>query len=127
MALIELKNICKSYPLDGFTLNILKKISLSIEQGEFVAIMGPSGSGKSTLMNILGCLDKPSSGQYILDGRNVEKLSADELAAIRNQKIGFVFRDLTCCRAPRLWKMWSCRWFIPTCRRKKGNGGRKKL
>lgn len=76
MALIELKNICKSYPLDGFTLNILKKISLSIEQGEFVAIMGPSGSGKSTLMNILGCLDKPSSGQYILDGRNVEKLSA---------------------------------------------------
>lgn len=72
MALIELKNICKSYPLDGFTLNILKKISLSIEQGEFVAIMGPSGSGKSTLMNILGCLDKPSSGQYILDGRNVE-------------------------------------------------------
>lgn len=92
MALIELKNICKSYPLDGFTLNILKKISLSIEQGEFVAIMGPSGSGKSTLMNILGCLDKPSSGQYILDGRNVEKLSADELAAIRNQKIGFVFQ-----------------------------------
>lgn len=92
MALIELKNICKSYPLDGFTLNILKKISLSIEQGEFVAIMGPSGSGKSTLMNILGCLDKPSSGQYLLDGRNVEKLSADELAAIRNQKIGFVFQ-----------------------------------
>ena len=92
MALIELKNICKSYPLDGFTLNILKNISLSIEQGEFVAIMGPSGSGKSTLMNILGCLDKPSSGQYILDGRNVEKLSADELAAIRNQKIGFVFQ-----------------------------------
>ena len=92
MALIELKNICKSYPLDGFPLNILKKISLSIEQGEFVAIMGPSGSGKSTLMNILGCLDKPSSGQYILDGRNVEKLSADELAAIRNQKIGFVFQ-----------------------------------
>ena len=92
MALIELKNICKSYPLDGFNLQILKKISLEIENGEFVAIMGPSGSGKSTLMNILGCLDKPTSGHYVLDGRNVEKLSSDELAEIRNQKIGFVFQ-----------------------------------
>ena len=92
MALIELKNITKSYPLDGFNLKILKGISLKIELGEFVAIMGPSGSGKSTLMNILGCLDKPSSGHYLLDGVNVEKLSSDELAAIRNQKIGFVFQ-----------------------------------
>ena len=92
MALIELKNITKSYPLDGFNLKILKGISLKIEHGEFVAIMGPSGSGKSTLMNILGCLDKPSSGHYLLDGVNVEKLSSDELAAIRNQKIGFVFQ-----------------------------------
>ena len=92
MALIELKNIYKSYPLDGFNLQIPKKISLEIENGEFVAIMGPSGSGKSTLMNILGCLDKPTSGHYVLDGRNVEKLSSDELAEIRNQKIGFVFQ-----------------------------------
>lgn len=92
MALIELKNITKSYPLDGFNLKILKGISLKIEHGEFVAIMGPSGSGKSTLMNILGCLDKPSSGHYLLDGVNVEKLSSDELAEIRNQKIGFVFQ-----------------------------------
>lgn len=92
MALIELKNICKSYPLDGFQLNILKKITLEIERGEFVAIMGPSGSGKSTLMNILGCLDKPTSGHYVLDGKNVEKLSSDELAEIRNQKVGFVFQ-----------------------------------
>ncbi len=92
MPLIELKNITKSYPLDGLELKILKGISLTIEHGEFVAIMGPSGSGKSTLMNILGCLDKPTSGQYRLDGRAVENLTPDELAEIRNQKIGFVFQ-----------------------------------
>ncbi|MBR1915150.1 MAG: ABC transporter ATP-binding protein [Alphaproteobacteria bacterium] len=92
MALIELENIRKSYPLDGFDLEILKGICLKIDQGEFVAIMGPSGSGKSTLMNILGCLDTPTSGTYILDGRPVQGLSADELAEIRNQKIGFVFQ-----------------------------------
>jgi len=92
MALIELKNIYKSYPLDGFELEILKNISLKIEKGEFVAIMGPSGSGKSTLMNILGCLDTPTSGHYTLDGKSVESLSSDELAEIRNKKIGFVFQ-----------------------------------
>jgi len=92
MALIELKDIHKSYPLDGFDLEILKGITLQIEKGEFVAIMGPSGSGKSTLMNILGCLDTPTSGSYYLDGKPVENLTPDELAEIRNQKIGFVFQ-----------------------------------
>ena len=92
MPLIELKKICKSYPLDGFDMQILKNINLTIDSGEFVAIMGPSGSGKSTLMNILGCLDKPSSGKYMLDGKNVENLDSDELAEIRNRKIGFVFQ-----------------------------------
>ena len=69
--LIQLKNIHKSYPLYGFDLEILKGINLEIKAGEFVAIMGPSGSGKSTLMNILGCLDTPTSGEYVLDGENI--------------------------------------------------------
>lgn len=90
--LIQLKNIHKSYPLDGFDLEILKGINLEIAAGEFVAIMGPSGSGKSTLMNILGCLDTPTSGEYILDRENIERLSGDQLAEIRNRKIGFVFQ-----------------------------------
>lgn len=92
MSLIELEHITKSYPLGDSELQILKGINLQIEKGDFVAIMGPSGSGKSTLMNILGCLDKPTSGTYKLEGINVEGLSSDELAAIRNQKIGFVFQ-----------------------------------
>lgn len=92
MALIELKDIHKSYPLDGFDLEILKGINLQIEQGEFVAIMGASGSGKSTLMNVLGCLDSPTSGSYLLDGQAVQSLGSDELAEIRNKKIGFVFQ-----------------------------------
>ena len=92
MSLIELKNIKKSYPLEGLELKILKGISLTIEQGEFVAIMGPSGSGKSTLMNILGCLDKPTSGKYFLNGKEVDRMNSDELAEIRNRNIGFVFQ-----------------------------------
>ncbi len=92
MSLIELKNITKSYPLGDGELQILKGIDLQIEKGEFVTIMGPSGSGKSTLMNILGCLDKPTSGTYSLDGMRVDGLSSDDLASIRNQKIGFVFQ-----------------------------------
>ncbi len=92
MSLIDVKNIKKSYPLGDMNLNILKGINLSVEAGEFVAIMGPSGSGKSTLMNILGCLDIPSSGKYLLDGIDVSKMKPDQLAEIRNKKIGFVFQ-----------------------------------
>lgn len=92
MSLIELRNITKSYPVGDSELKILKGIDLQIEQGDFVAIMGPSGSGKSTCMNILGCLDVPTSGSYKLDGKAVEGLDPDELAEIRNKKIGFVFQ-----------------------------------
>ena len=92
MPLIEVKNVKKSYLVGDMNLNILKGISLEVERGEFVAIMGPSGSGKSTFMNILGCLDKPTSGRYVLDGVDVSKMKPDQLAEIRNKKIGFVFQ-----------------------------------
>lgn len=92
MALIELKEITKIYKLGDIDLQALCNISIEIEKGEFIAIMGPSGSGKSTFMNILGCLDKPTSGKYLLDGMDVVNLGRDELAHIRNRKIGFVFQ-----------------------------------
>ncbi len=91
-AIIESRHLTKVYNMDGLETIALSDVSFTIHQGEFVAIMGPSGSGKSTLMHILGGLDQPTSGEYILDGENVEKLSDDELADIRNRKIGFVFQ-----------------------------------
>jgi len=92
MALIEARNIGKVYHLGDIDLEVLNAVSTTIEQGEFVAIMGPSGSGKSTFMNILGCLDQPTGGAYLLEGTDVGGLSRDELADIRNKKIGFVFQ-----------------------------------
>jgi putative ABC transport system ATP-binding protein len=91
--MIECKNVFKNYINGETETPVLKNISFKINEGEFVAIIGPSGSGKSTLMHILGCLDTPTDGQYFLDGQDVSKLSDDELADVRKNKIGFVFQS----------------------------------
>ncbi len=91
--MIWMEHITKTYRLGEVQVPVLKGIDLNIEEGEYVSIMGVSGSGKSTLMNIIGCLDRPSGGDYILEGRNLTVLDNDELAYIRNQKIGFVFQQ----------------------------------
>jgi putative ABC transport system ATP-binding protein len=92
-ALIDVRELTKVYHLGEIRVAALQGVTLTIERGSFVAIMGASGSGKSTLMNVLGCLDRPTSGQYLLDGIPVESLDRDQLAEIRNQKIGFVFQN----------------------------------
>ncbi len=92
MSLIEIKNLIKTYQTGDSSFNALDNVSLSVEEGEFVSIMGTSGSGKSTFMNTLGCLDKPTSGSYHLDGIDVFSLNSDELSQIRNLKLGFVFQ-----------------------------------
>lgn len=89
---IKIRNITRDFPLGSETVKVLKGIDLDIERGEYVALMGPSGSGKSTLMNLLGCLDTPTSGSYELNGKDVSSMSDDELAEIRNKEIGFVFQ-----------------------------------
>ena len=93
MSIIEIRDLKRDFLVGGETVHALRGISFSIEPGEFVSIMGTSGSGKSTLLNILGCLDTPTSGDYIIDGTNVRDLSSNELAALRNRKIGFVFQN----------------------------------
>jgi putative ABC transport system ATP-binding protein len=90
--MIQLHEITKVYPMGKRELTVLREINLHIESGELVAIMGPSGSGKSTMLNLIGCLDKPTSGSYYLEGREVSRLSSGELAKVRGQKIGFIFQ-----------------------------------
>ncbi len=91
--IIEIKNLFKVYGEGEATVNALAGADVTVQRGEFVAVMGPSGSGKSTLMNIIGCLDRPTSGAYLLDGRDVSRLDKNELAKVRSQKIGFVFQS----------------------------------
>ena len=92
MAILKLTDICKDYQQGKEPVRVLKNISMTVEKGDYLAIMGPSGSGKTTLMNIIGCLDVPTSGTYELDGKNLKDLSDDDLADIRNRHIGFVFQ-----------------------------------
>src|SRR5471030_1681992 len=93
MALIELRNLSKTYDLGEVKVEALKGVSLDITKGEFVALVGPSGSGKSTLMNTLGCLDRPTSGSYRLEGQEIASMSSDERAQVRNRRIGFIFQN----------------------------------
>ena len=93
MAILKLTDICKDYQQGREPVRVLKNIHLTVERGEYLAIMGPSGSGKTTLMNLIGCLDVPTSGTYELDGKNLKDLSDDALAEIRNKHIGFVFQS----------------------------------
>ena len=90
--MIELKNIAKKYIMGAEIIHAIRSISLTVNKNEYVALMGPSGSGKSTLMNIIGCLDSPTSGEYYLNGTEVSRMSDNELAEVRNREIGFVFQ-----------------------------------
>ena len=91
--ILDLQGICKNYIQGRYVVEALKNVNFSMKEGEYVAIMGPSGSGKSTLMNIIGCLDKPTSGSYLLDGQDVSRMSENELSDLRLHKIGFVFQS----------------------------------
>ena len=105
---IDIENITKDYVMGEEVVHALRGVSLQIHRNEYIAIMGPSGSGKSTLMNMLGCLDTPTSGRYEFNGRSVAEMDDDELAAIRNREIGFVFQRSTCCHARPACAMSSC-------------------
>jgi putative ABC transport system ATP-binding protein len=102
--MIELRGITKIYRMGSQALEALRAVSLNVGRGEFISIMGPSGSGKSTLMNIIGCLDTPTAGEYVLDGARVAGLTFDQLAAVRNRKIGFVFQNFNLLPYATTWE-----------------------
>src|SRR5579859_764562 len=104
--IIETHNIAKIYKMGNNIVNALQDISISIDKGEYVAFMGPSGSGKSTLMNIVGCLDSPTSGSYMLNSHLVSEMTENELAVTRNKRSGLFFKHSICCPGLRRWRMW---------------------
>lgn len=108
-AVIELQNIKRNFQVGDETVHALRGVSFTIREGEFVTIMGTSGSGKSTLLNTLGCLDTPTSGEYLLDGISVRTMSKPQRAVLRNRKSASYSRVTTCCPKPLPWKMWSYR------------------
>jgi len=121
--IIKTENLKKIYQMGEIEVPALNGVSLMIDQGEFVAIMGPSGSGKSTLMNILGCLDSPSAGQYQLDGQDVSKLDRAQLANIRNKKLGFIFQSYNLL--PRMSALENV--FLPMMYSKSAEGNQEKM
>jgi putative ABC transport system ATP-binding protein len=119
MSLIKLRNLSKTYDLGEVKVHALKEVSLDIQEGEFVALIGPSGSGKSTLMNTLGCLDRPTTGSYCLADEEVADLNADKLALVRNQRIGFVFQNFNLlARTTALENVEVPLLYNPTCPRR---------
>ena len=102
---IEIQNIVKNYVIGSVIVRALRSVTIDIERNEYVAIMGPSGSGKSTLMNLIGCLDTPSSGSYMLNDTDVSKMEDDFLAEIRNKEIGFIFQTFNLCPDILRWRM----------------------
>lgn len=113
--ILNLQNIYKDYQQEKLVVPVLKDVSLTVEEGEYVAIMGPSGSGKTTLMNIIGCLDRPTSGTYELAGENVLKLKDRELSDLRLKSIGFVFQSFQLMPRESAVEMWRFRSAMPEC------------